>query len=65
MKDTLRDHPVDRDILQTLVAFSRDAGEVEAALGYAERLQQSAPDDPELAKLVQDLRRHATKAQGR
>lgn len=65
LKDTLEDHPVDRDILQAVVAFSRDAGEFAAALGYAERLAQSAPDDPDLAKVVQDLRRHAIRAQDR
>jgi hypothetical protein len=57
--------PDDRDILQALVAFSRDAGELEAALGYAERLERSAPGDPEFAKLIEDLRRHAVKTQDR
>ena len=47
LKDTLRDHPVDRDILQTLVAFSRDAGRSRRRLA-AERLRQSAPTTPSL-----------------
>jgi hypothetical protein len=39
------------------------AGELAAALGHAEHLAQSAPGDPELTEVIQDLRRQAIKAQ--
>jgi hypothetical protein len=53
--------PENRDILQALMSFSRDAGDMRSALDYAERLARTAPDDRDLAGLIQDLRREATK----
>jgi Tfp pilus assembly protein PilF len=56
LKQSLARHPDDRDTLQALITFSRETGEVSAALGYAERLAQIFPDDQGLARLIQELR---------
>ena len=55
-KPSLTKHPDNRDILLALVTFSRDAGDLAAALEYAEQLVRLAPDDRELASFVEDLR---------
>ena len=54
---SLARHPDDRDTLQALMTFSRDSGHVGSTLEYAERLAQIPPVDPNLAGLIQDLRR--------
>jgi len=54
LNGALKTHPSNREILQVLVSFSRMAGDVEAALGYAERLAVTAPDDHGLAALILD-----------
>jgi Flp pilus assembly protein TadD len=61
LKDSLAKHPDDRDTLLALVTFKRDAGDIGAALEYAERLVRLAPDDRDLAGLVEDLRRRGKK----
>jgi len=50
-------HPDDRDTLLALISFSRDAGDFGTALAYAERLARVAPNDPNLAALIESLRR--------
>ena len=55
LKEGLKSHPSNREILQALVSFSRTAGDVKAALGYAEQLAVIAPDDQGLAGLIRDL----------
>ena len=57
LKQSLARHPTDRDALSALIAFNRAAGDTKAALGYAERLAVTAPDDQGLAALILDLRR--------
>ena len=57
LEEGLTRHPDDRDILLALVSFSRDAGDVVAALEYAERLARLFPDDPAIAGLIETLRR--------
>jgi Flp pilus assembly protein TadD len=61
LKDSLTRHPDDRDTLLALVTFNRDAGNIGAALEYAERLVRIAPNDPGLAALLEDLRRREKK----
>jgi len=56
LKENLARHPDDRDTLLALVTFSRDAGDANAALDYAEQLSRIAPNDRELARLIDDLR---------
>ncbi len=57
LKESLARHPDDRNTLQALMTFSRDSGHVGSTLEYAERLAQIPPVDPNLAGLIQDLRR--------
>ena len=57
----LKKHPNDRDILSALISFTRAAGDATAALGYAERLAAIAPEDRNLARLVEELRRQTTR----
>ena len=56
LKDGLAEHPQDRDILLALVSFNRDAGDIDSALEYAERLAKISPNDRSLANLIQTLR---------
>ena len=56
LKENLARHPNDRDTLLALVTFSRDAGEIGAALEYAEQLSRITPDDRNLTRLTDDLR---------
>ena len=65
LRERLATHPDDRDILLALVTFNRDAGDVGAALEYAERLNRIAPNDRGLASLIEDLRRRVGKPDGR
>jgi Flp pilus assembly protein TadD len=61
LKDSLVRHPDDRDTLMALVAFNREAGDINAALQYALRLAQVAPNDPGVGALVQELRSQAAR----
>jgi predicted CXXCH cytochrome family protein len=61
LKESLARHPNDRDTLQGLMAFSRDSGDMSAALEYAERLARLAPADPNLVGVIEDLRRQVNK----
>jgi predicted CXXCH cytochrome family protein len=56
LRDNLVRHPDDRDTLLGLVTFNRDAGNIDAALEYAERLSRMTPDDRDLARVTDDLR---------
>jgi predicted CXXCH cytochrome family protein len=62
LKEALAKHPDNRDILLGLVTFSRDGGNPAAALEYAERLAQIAPNDQDIANLAETLRQLVTKA---
>lgn len=57
LNHALRSHPNDRDILLALVEFTRAAGDMKAALAYAERLATVDPEDQNLQKFIQELRR--------
>jgi len=56
LKQNLAHHPDDRDTLLALVTFSRDAGDNNAALEYAEQLSRIAPNDRDVVRLIDDLR---------
>jgi tetratricopeptide (TPR) repeat protein len=62
LKDNLARHPGDRDTLSALVSFNRDAGDVTAALTYAEQLAKIEPNNAELKALIETLR---AKGQGK
>jgi Flp pilus assembly protein TadD len=61
LKENLVRHPNDRDTLLALISFSRESGDLNAALEYAERLGRIAPNAPGLTGLIQDLRRQTAK----
>jgi len=48
-------HPGDRDVLEALVFFNRDAGNLPAARAYAQQLAALAPDDPSVQQLLRQL----------
>jgi len=56
LKESFARHPDDRDTLLALVTFNRDAGDIGAALEYAEQLTRLSPNDRELNSLVENLR---------
>jgi predicted CXXCH cytochrome family protein len=56
LKDNLTRHPEDRDTLGALIGFNRDAGDVAAALAYAEELAKLEPSNAQLKALIETLR---------
>jgi len=56
LKENLTRHPNDRDTLLALVTFNRDAGNIGAALEYAEQLSRITPNDRDLTRLTDVLR---------
>ncbi len=50
-------HPYDLGILGALVSINREAGNMTAALAYARKAAEAAPEDPEAKRLVTDLER--------
>jgi Flp pilus assembly protein TadD len=56
LKANLARHPDDRDTTLALVTFSRDAGDIGAALEYAEQLSRLSPNDRDLTRLTSELR---------
>ena len=61
LKANLARHFDDRDTLSALISFSRESGDIDSALEFAERLENLAPDEPGLTGLIQELRRQVTK----
>ena len=59
LKKIVVDHPDDRDAIQGVMAFARDAGDVATALEYAKKLAQLAPNDPNIKALVESLQSKA------
>ncbi len=57
LKEGLRGHPNNLELLSAALNFSREAGDVAATLDYAERLARLLPDDSRLAKLIKELKR--------
>ena len=51
----LERHPADRDLLLTLAAYSREAGDLSRALGYARQAASLDPGDVETRRLVREL----------
>jgi len=58
---SLKQHSDDRDILSALISFNREAGDIGAALDYAERLARTEPSNRNLSDLVQELRHQMQK----
>jgi len=57
LKESLAQHPDDRDTLMALITFNRDAGDISTALQYAEQLVRMMPGDPQVGRLVDELKR--------
>jgi predicted CXXCH cytochrome family protein len=56
LKRASHQHPADFDILTALATISRDAGDRQAAIGYAEELVRAAPNAPQARGLLESLR---------
>jgi predicted CXXCH cytochrome family protein len=61
LKQNLTRHPGDRDTLQALMSFNRDAQNFAAALEYANLLSRLNPDDLHLQALIDSLHRQIGK----
>jgi tetratricopeptide (TPR) repeat protein len=57
LEQNIARHPNDRETLIALVNFHREAGDIEAALGYAERLALISPSDQLPPDLIEELRK--------
>jgi predicted CXXCH cytochrome family protein len=55
LETVLATHPNDRDSLLALAAFQRNAGNLDAARGYARRLAELEPDNPEARALLRQV----------
>jgi predicted CXXCH cytochrome family protein len=62
LKENLSRHPHNRDSLLAITTFYRDAGNIAAALEYAQRLAQLFPDDRRMSGLVEALKRQLESA---
>jgi Flp pilus assembly protein TadD len=56
LKENLSRHPDNRETLMALVTFSRDGGDIGAAIKYAEQLSRLNPNDRDLTRLTDSLR---------
>jgi tetratricopeptide (TPR) repeat protein len=61
LRDNAARHPDHLDTLLALIRFSREAGDASSALTYAQQLAKIAPGDPNVDRLVEDLRRESSK----
>jgi Tfp pilus assembly protein PilF len=61
LKQSAARHPQDRDTIMALVSFANEAGQSDVALLYAEQLARAFPQDVDLTRLVEDLRRRSPK----
>jgi Flp pilus assembly protein TadD len=48
-------HPNDREILFALATMSRDSGDLDSAVGYAEALVKLSPTQPDALRLLESL----------
>ena len=56
LKQANAQHPADFDILIALATISRDLGDRQAAIGYAEELVRAAPNAVQAKSLLRSLR---------
>ena len=57
LEEAHKRRPSDREVLYALITFNRANGDIPAALGYAEQLVEMSPDDPETARILDELKR--------
>lgn len=55
LRDALRRHPYDVEMLGALVLIERRAGDVRTALSHARKLAEIVPSDPRVQALVEEL----------
>jgi DNA-binding SARP family transcriptional activator len=60
LKEGLKEHPANRDIIMAIISFSREAGDIDTALRYAEQASRAAPDDPTIKSATDELRRQTS-----
>jgi Flp pilus assembly protein TadD len=56
LRNSLDHHAYDRESLYAAAGYERDLGHVEAALGYATRLAELEPDDPNVLHFLSQIR---------
>ena len=61
LKQSLARHPSDRDTSLALINFYRGTGDVASALAVAQQFALVVPEDPNLARMIQELRQQAGK----
>ena len=61
LKQSLARHPSDRDTSLALINFYRGTGDVASALAVVEQFALVVPEDQNLARLIQELRRQGGK----
>ena len=49
-------HPADREVLTALIAFQRDRGDFTSALAHANELAALEPGNPQVQRMIQELR---------
>jgi hypothetical protein len=59
LEEAHKHRPADREVLYALVNFNRENGNLPAAVGYAEELVAISPDDPEIVRILHELREAA------
>jgi len=64
LEANLARHHSDRDTLMALMSFHRGAGHIDSALKYAQQLALIIPEDKDLVRLIEDLRRQGNKSTG-
>ena len=57
LRTVLSRHPADRDTLAMLITLEQEAGDLRAALAYAERLLAMTPQDTQIRRVAEELRR--------
>ena len=57
LRAVLSRHPAHRDTLATLITFEQEAGDLGAALAYADRLLAITPQDTQIRWIADELRR--------
>ncbi|WP_341511529.1 tetratricopeptide repeat protein [Bradyrhizobium sp. ISRA442] len=62
LEENVARHPSHRETLAALVTINQQAGDLPSALKYAEQLAKIIPDDPNITRLVKELREAAAKA---
>ena len=55
LKESLTEHPANRDIVMAIISFSRESGDVATALQYTEQTIKIVPDDPAIRGLAEQL----------